>query len=131
MGTIVYGGSPRHHSNRISVSTGGSMSNASCAPPIHANPLHQSTPYISSSSTPNQSPSITMPPSSYMSPHYQHHPFYQNFRYSKRKSAAELLAESKPYYIKSESVLDRQPQPNIRGCPMNSSFTSCKHNLKK
>ncbi|XP_021696820.1 probable serine/threonine-protein kinase yakA isoform X1 [Aedes aegypti] len=40
---------------------------------------------------------------------------YHNMRNSKRKSAVELLAESKPFYVKSEMVLDRQQQLNMRG----------------
>lgn len=35
-------------------------------------------------------------------------------RNSKRKSAVELLAESKPYYVKSENVLDRKQYQNTR-----------------
>lgn len=35
-------------------------------------------------------------------------------RLSKRRSAVELLAESKPYYVKSELVLDRQQHLNHR-----------------
>lgn len=45
----------------------------------------------------------------------QHHLSHQqqqqhHFRHSKRKTAVELLAESKPFYVKSETVLDRQQQ---------------------
>lgn len=47
------------------------------------------------------------------SPHYAAHTAQQQqlqyyHRHSKRKSAVELLAESKPFYVKSEKVLDRQ-----------------------
>lgn len=33
-----------------------------------------------------------------------------HFKNTKRKSAVELLAESKPYYVKSENVLDKKQQ---------------------
>lgn len=39
----------------------------------------------------------------------------------KRKSAVEMLAESKPYYVKSELVLDRHQQLNSR-----NNTLSCK-----
>lgn len=44
----------------------------------------------------------------------------RNYNY-KRKSAVELLAESKPYYVKSETVLDRHQQ-----LPRGSNTLSCK-----
>lgn len=49
----------------------------------------------------------------------EHHNNYlmshsRNYNY-KRKSAVEMLAESKPYYVKSETVLDRHQQLNARG----------------
>lgn len=37
-------------------------------------------------------------------------PLYASQRNFKRKSAVELLAESKAYYVKSETVLDRHQQ---------------------
>lgn len=40
----------------------------------------------------------------------QHH-----FRHSKRKTAVEMLAESKQFYVKSEMVLDRQQQLSYSG----------------
>lgn len=41
----------------------------------------------------------------------QHHNYLMNHsRNYKRKSAVEMLAESKPFYVKSEAVLDRQQQ---------------------
>jgi hypothetical protein len=48
----------------------------------------------------------------------EHHNNYlmshsRNYNY-KRKSAVEMLAESKPYYVKSETVLDRHQQLNAR-----------------
>lgn len=58
----------------------------------------------------------------------EHHNNYlmsysRNYNY-KRKSAVEMLAESKPYYVKSETVLDRHQQLNARGSGNNT--LSCK-----
>lgn len=54
----------------------------------------------------------------------EHHNNYlmshsRNYNY-KRKSAVEMLAESKPYYVKSETVLDRHQQLNARGAGNNT-----------
>lgn len=53
--------------------------------------------------------------------------YYTNSRQNKRKSAVELLAESKPFYVKSEAVLDRQQNLGYRN-PMTTHQkpTSCK-----
>lgn len=143
MATAVFGGSPRHHQNRILVNPNGSATN-----------LQQDR-----SSNPGN---IIVPPSPYLSspvslhhychsggggvgsssvggggygsptqPHHQHgfsggghgfyqiahssnahlpNPLYASQRNFKRKSAVELLAESKAYYVKSETVLDRHQQ---------------------
>lgn len=61
----------------------------------------------------------------------EHHNNYlmshsRNYNY-KRKSAVEMLAESKPYYVKSETVLDRHQQLNARGAGSNT--LSCKLEL--
>lgn len=61
----------------------------------------------------------------------EHHNNYlmsysRNYNY-KRKSAVEMLAESKPYYVKSETVLDRHQQLNARGSGNNT--LSCKFRL--
>lgn len=61
----------------------------------------------------------------------------ENSRQIRRKSAVELLAESKHFYVKSETVLDRKQQLNHRlanhpgrGCSsatsMESNSMSCK-----
>lgn len=60
--------------------------------------------------------------------YYNH--YYTNSRQNKRKSAVELLAESKPLYVKSEAVLERQQNLGYRN-PVSSSTpiqkpTSCK-----
>lgn len=39
----------------------------------------------------------------------------RNYNYQRNKSAVEMLAESKPYYVKSENVLDRHQQLSSRG----------------
>lgn len=46
----------------------------------------------------------------------------RNYNYKRNKSAVEMLAESKPYYVKSENVLDRHQQLNSRG---GNSSLSC------
>lgn len=76
--------------------------------------------------------------------HYSHHslPHHSNHQYrggggsshrhSKRKSAVEMLAESKPFYVKSDMVLDRQQQL-YRGSvcpPPTSSCTYIKNDFK-
>lgn len=43
-------------------------------------------------------------------PHPHHLAYSTGQRHAKRKSAVELLAESKPLYVKSETVLDRDQQ---------------------
>lgn len=58
----------------------------------------------------------------------EHHNNYlmshsRNYNY-KRKSAVEMLAESKPYYVKSETVLDRHQQ-----LPRGSNTLSCKSSM--
>ncbi|XP_053676063.1 AF4/FMR2 family member lilli [Anopheles nili] len=78
--------------------------------------LSSATTAISSQQSPQQqsqqpqyyhhhSQSVSLPPQ-----HSQTLNSYHQLRSSKRKSAVELLAESKPFYVKSETVLDRQQQ---------------------
>lgn len=66
----------------------------------------------------------------------QHHMSHQqqqqhHFRHSKRKTAVEMLAESKQFYVKSELVLDRQQhQLSYSGRVVASGqqqSPSCKH----
>lgn len=47
----------------------------------------------------------------------------RSYNYKRNKSAVEMLAETKPYYVKSETVLDRHQQLNTRGA---ISALSCK-----
>lgn len=140
MATAVYGGSPRHHS-RIIVG----VTNTGNTKPAHISPniaLQQSTPFISSSAIQqHQQQQIQQQqqqhhhhhhqqqqqqqPNSYLTLSQQHSLFmHQSQRHSKRKSAVELLAESKPFYVKSETVLDRHQQLNYRGVS-----TPCKSNF--
>lgn len=126
MAAAVYGGSPRHHSRIIvgGINTGNTNS-------THISPniaLQQSTPFISSSAIQQHQQQQQQQhhhhhhqqqqqqPNSYLTLSQQHSLFmHQSQRHSKRKSAVELLAESKPFYVKSENVLDRQQQLNYRG----------------
>lgn len=137
MATAVYGGSPRHHSRIV---VGGT--NTGNTKPSHISPniaLQQSTPFISSSAIQqHQQQQLQQQhhhhhhhqqqqqqPNSYLTLSQQHSLFmHQSQRHSKRKSAVELLAESKPFYVKSETVLDRQQQLNYRGVS-----TPCKLNF--
>lgn len=48
----------------------------------------------------------------------------RNYNYKRNKSAVEMLAESKPYYVKSENVLDRHQQLSSRG---GNSSLSCEY----
>ncbi|KAH8296072.1 hypothetical protein KR054_001284 [Drosophila jambulina] len=54
-----------------------------------------------------------------------HNAFYHTGgrHYSKRKSAVELLAESKPFYIKSEAVFERLQQASYRNGSGNNGAT--------
>lgn len=143
MATAVYGGSPRHHQNRILLNPNGSLGNiqkvsSSAAvnpgqiivpPPNYLSSpvsLHQymgSSGVYSAGGSTSGCASPTHPPHH----HYQSgsghsqggfyqmslsnpqmpNPLYATQRNFKRKSAVELLAESKAYYVKSETVLDR------------------------
>jgi hypothetical protein len=75
--------------------------------------------------TPNTPSSVVSSTFSYHQQQQQQHHNYlmSHSRNYKRKTAVELLAESKPFYVKSETVLDRQQQL-IRGSGNNS--ISCK-----
>lgn len=55
----------------------------------------------------------------------------RNYNYKRNKSAVEMLAESKPYYVKSENVLDRHQQlsssSSARCGAGNGSSLSCEY----
>lgn len=100
-----------HHYN----SGGGSFSGGGTASG-YASPTHNHHHYHGSSSAHghgfHQTPHSQMP-----------NPLYASQRNFKRKSAVELLAESKAYYVKSETVLDRHQQL-YRG-----ASSPCKYNV--
>lgn len=135
MATVVYGGSPRHTSSRSVVS----QSQTSSLHRQHTSPYHHHSniiippsSYLSSSSvttssyvgSSGQAPSPIVYHSLRLSDlHGQHH---RSDRHNKRKSAVEMLAESKPFYVKSEIVLDRHQHLSNRS---STSSGSCKCNL--
>lgn len=139
MAAAVYGGSPRHHQNRIAVNSPGSATNLQQHSSGSANAANIIVPPSSYLSSPVSLHHYSGggivagggSASGYASPtHPQHHhqyqragygqgyyqvthsnaqmpnPLYASQRNFKRKSAVELLAESKAYYVKSETVLD-------------------------
>lgn len=145
MAAIVYGGSPRHHSGRM---TGSHHHHSSSTTHHYTGSANVTSPSAYSHHHPSAASNnpIIMPPASYLSGsslthaatlpppqfsgggsplgttqqtihhHYQHTSvMYSVGRHHKRKSAVELLAESKPFYVKSETVLDRHQQLNFRG----------------
>lgn len=128
--TTVFGGSPRHHSRNVAA-------------------IQQSTPILSTAAA-NQSNQISFPIQSYISSstptssqqyhHYRHrshgngpptptlshqHSQSHRSRHHKRKSAVELLAESKPFYVKTENVMAerRSSSSYHRRHPTTSSCT--------
>lgn len=177
MATAVYGGSPRHHQNRMLVNPNGSAANLQQHPSGTANPgniIVPPPPYLSSpvslhhysshqsgggggaggatsagggsSSASGGYGSPTHPPhhhhhyqgtgsgggggygqgfyqTQHSTAHHMPNPLYASQRNFKRKSAVELLAESKAYYVKSETVLDRHQQLYRSG---NLASSACK-----
>lgn len=151
MATAVYGGSPRHHQNRMLVTTP-SGSSPALQPQQHhhhhqmnpnkpPNIIIPPSPYLSSPSSlqhyhhnPQQYGSqqhfghssnhnFYQTAQLHHSPHLPN-PIYASHRNFKRKSAVELLAETKAYYVKSETVLDRHQQLYRSS---NLAPTSCKY----
>lgn len=152
--------SPRHHSRAIATSNTNMCNVPGCNSPkeignentAHIGAMHSMKPF--GSHTMNTSNHLPMSPAlvsmSTRSSNYQHHSlpptflhqsksnartnsynhYYTNSRQNKRKSAVELLAESKPFYVKSEAVLDRK-QKLVYRSPIASATphqkpTSCK-----
>lgn len=141
MAAIVYGGSPRHTSSRQTMpqSQTGSLHRQHTSPyHHHSNIIIPPSSYLSSSTVTtssyvgsggrNCSDSLNQQqqqPVVYHSLrlsdlHGQHH---RSDRHNKRKSAVEMLAESKPFYVKSEIVLDRHQHLSNRS---STSSGSCK-----
>lgn len=144
MAAAVFGGSPRHHNRNIisnnATTIETNMTNANIAqglgptiqqlPPIRSSSLGQTNKiifplqsYVSTSSMPNSSTQH------YRQTHQSLNACGQLYgqplpllppappirsRTNNRKTAVELLAESKPFYVKSETVLDRQQQLSYR-----------------
>lgn len=116
MATIVYSTSP----NRVSSSTNQNQYSSYSSINKSMNQQHHHIMHAGTSSG--------APPPLSIYQVKEHHNNYlmshsRNYNY-KRKSAVEMLAESKPYYVKSETVLDRHQQLNARGAG-NNTF-SCK-----
>lgn len=173
MATAVYGGSPRHHQNRMLVNPNGSAANLQQhpsgttnpgniivpPPPYLSSPVHHYSSHHSGGAGANSAGGGSSSASGYGSPthpphhhHYQgtggggggyghgfyqmqhsnaHHmpnPLYASQRNFKRKSAVELLAESKAYYVKSETVLDRHQQLYRSG---NLGSSACEYRSNK
>jgi hypothetical protein len=71
--------------------------------------------------TMHQSASAAPPPLSiYQAKEHHNNYLLSHSRNYKRKSAVELLAETKSYYVKSENVLDRHQQLNARSAGNNT-----------
>ncbi|KAL1388301.1 hypothetical protein pipiens_003238 [Culex pipiens pipiens] len=124
--------SPYHH-HQQSGSSGGSLQHHSSLPSHHhsapgsmmtgsamAGLITPPTSYLSTSTTTISSVSHQQAAALYYQQQQaqvqaqQQAIHYHNMRNSKRKSAVEMLAESKPFYVKSETVLDRQQQLGMR-----------------
>ncbi|XP_053684158.1 uncharacterized protein LOC128734144 [Sabethes cyaneus] len=137
MAAVVYGNSPRHSSRHHHSGSGQSHLVTPHSPyhqqQHHSLPSHHSSSAAAAAAAAALSQQIITPPTSYLSTstttisssthqqtiYYQQQQqqaaiHYHNMRNSKRKSAVELLAESKPFYVKSEVVLDRQQQLSMR-----------------
>lgn len=110
MATIVYGTSPNRSNNNQNQYSSYSSINKTTTMSIlnqtstlhHHQHHHMSQPLVSTSAA----------PLSVYQMKEHHSSFYS--RNWKRKSAVEMLAESKPYYVKSDQVLDRHQQLNAR-----------------
>lgn len=122
MAAIVYSTSPSRVSSSTNQNQYGSYSsvNKSILNQIHHSSQQQHHHIMHSSSGTSSGAPLSI--------YQEHHNNYlmsrsRNYNY-KRKSAVEMLAESKPYYVKSETVLDRHQQLNSRGAGNNT--LSCK-----
>ena len=110
MATIVYGTSPNRSNNNQNQYSSYSSINKTTTMSIlnqtstlhHHQHHHMSQPLVSTSAA----------PLSVYQMKEHHSSFYS--RNWKRKSAVEMLAESKPYYVKSDQVLDRHQQLSAR-----------------
>lgn len=151
MAAAVYD-SPRHHSRAIATANANMCNVPGCNSPkeigsenvAHISAMHSMKPFGSHAM--NTSNHLPMSPAlvsmSTRPLNYQHHSlpptflhqsksnartnlynhYYTNSRQNKRKSAVEMLAESKPFYVKSEAVLDRK-QNLVYRSPIASTAT--------
>lgn len=139
MAAAVYGGSPRHTSSRQTQSQSSLHRQHTSPYHHHSNIIIPPGSYLSSSSVTASSTFVSGTSQQQQQRererereqvvyhslrlsdlHGQHH---RGDRYSKRKSAVEMLAESKPFYVKSEIVLDRHQHLSNRS---STSSGSCK-----
>lgn len=123
MAAIVYSTSPSRVSaaNQNQYGSYGSVNSKS----ILSNQHHQTQQQQQHHHTMHPSASVVAPLSIYQAK--EHHNNYFLSRNYKRKSAVELLAETKSYYVKSENVLDRHQQLNARSAGNNT--LSCEFSL--
>jgi hypothetical protein len=107
MAAIVYSTSPSRVSSTSQNQYGsyGSVNSKTLHHPSQQH--HHHTMHPSSSAAPP-------PLSIYQAKEHHSNYFLSHSRNYKRKSAVELLAETKSYYVKSENVLDRHQQLNAR-----------------
>lgn len=126
MATIVY--SPNRVSSSSNSNQYGSYSSVNKS-------IHQSqTPQHQQHAMQHGSERLTAPPPLSIYQVKEHRNYltssHRNYNYKRNKSAVEMLAESKPYYVKSENVLDRHQQLNSRGAAGNaSSSLSCEYSF--
>lgn len=132
MAAVVYGGSPRHsgsnNSNRLSNTTNPHNLSSHHSPyhPHHSQQQQQQQQHSHSNMGQPMPQTYISAQSNSGGLSLSHHYHHNTLRSSKRKSAVEMLAESKPFYVKSETVLDRQQQLNIRG---NGNTSSCEYTI--
>jgi hypothetical protein len=113
MAAIVYSTSPSRVSSASQNQYGsyGSVNKSILSNQHHQTPQHHHTMH----------PSISGAPLSiYQGKEHHNNYFMSQSRNYKRKSAVELLAETKSYYVKSENVLDRHQQLSARGTGSNT-----------
>lgn len=113
MAAIVYSTSPsRVSANQNQYGSYGSV-NKSILSSQHHQTQHHHTMHPSASGA-------ALPLSIYQGKEHHNNYFMSHSRNYKRKSAVELLAETKSYYVKSENVLDRHQQLSARGAGSNT-----------
>lgn len=130
MAAIVYSTSPSRVSSSVNQNqygSYGSVNKSMLSQTHHPSQLQQQHHHMHPGSTSGAPPLSIYQVKEHHNNYLMSHS--RNYNY-KRKSAVEMLAESKPYYVKSETVLDRHQQLNARGGGGNSSTLSCKLSSK-